>query len=332
MASKSMALAPVGLLCELMENPENALICKEYPRFGWIVRDGSPNTMQSAYQILIASSTDTLAQNEGDLWDSGKVDSCESINVRYSGAPLASNTTYYWKMRTWNGNIEVGPYSEPQIFHTGEVTEEYVTERYPLVKHEIEPEQVVKRDDGNYFINFSKAAFGTVKLTLTSPDEREVKIHLGEAVTTDQSIDRNPGGTIRYREISLPLKKGTHTYIVAIPPDKRNTGDAAIKMPQDVGEVLPFRYCEIENCPCDIDSSMIRQIAVNYPFDDNAAHFESSDDILNAVWEICKYSIKATSFCGVYVDGDRERIPYEADAYINPWWPAKIGHIGILLI
>jgi len=35
------------------------------------------------------------------------------------------------------------------------------------------------------------------------------------------------------------------------------------------------------------------------------------------VWELCKYSIKATSFCGVYVDGDRERIAYEADAYIN---------------
>ena len=27
--------------------------------------------------------------------------------------------------------------------------------------------------------------------------------------------------------------------------------------------------------------------------------------------------MKATSFCGYYVDGDRERIPYEADAFIN---------------
>ncbi len=32
---------------------------------------------------------------------------------------------------------------------------------------------------------------------------------------------------------------------------------------------------------------------------------------------MCKYSIKPTSFCAVYVDGDRERKPYEADAYIN---------------
>ena len=39
--------------------------------------------------------------------------------------------------------------------------------------------------------------------------------------------------------------------------------------------------------------------------------------MLNQIWDLCKYSIKATSFTGVYVVGDRERIPYEADAYIN---------------
>jgi len=56
---------------------------------------------------------------------------------------------------------------------------------------------------------------------------------------------------------------------------------------------------------------------VHYPFDESASRFNSSSPVLNDVWELCKYSIKATSFCGVYVDGDRERIPYEADAYIN---------------
>jgi hypothetical protein len=33
--------------------------------------------------------------------------------------------------------------------------------------------------------------------------------------------------------------------------------------------------------------------------------------------------MRATSFCGIYVDGDRERIPYEADGYVN-----QIGHYG----
>ncbi len=39
--------------------------------------------------------------------------------------------------------------------------------------------------------------------------------------------------------------------------------------------------------------------------------------MLNRIWELCRYSIKATTFAGVYVDGDRERIPYEGDAYGN---------------
>jgi hypothetical protein len=80
---------------------------------------------------------------------------------------------------------------------------------------------------------------------------------------------------------------------------------------------MPFRYCEIVNCPVELKPEMVAQIAVHYMFNDEAASFTSSNDILNRVWELCRYSMKATSFCGVYVDGDRERIPYEADAYIN---------------
>ena len=53
------------------------------------------------------------------------------------------------------------------------------------------------------------------------------------------------------------------------------------------------------------------------PFDEQEAQFHCSDTVLNQVWELCKYSIRATSFAGIYVDGDRERIPYEADALVN---------------
>jgi len=61
----------------------------------------------------------------------------------------------------------------------------------------------------------------------------------------------------------------------------------------------------------------IHRLAVWYPSDENASAFVSSDPVLNDVWELCRYSMKATSFCGVHVDGDRERIPYEGDVYIN---------------
>jgi hypothetical protein len=95
----------------------------------------------------------------------------------------------------------------------------------------------------------------------------------------------------------------------------------ARRMPVDVGPVMPFRYVELDGLPDGTSTEKlakaVTQISVNYPFDDNAASFSCSDEKLNAVWDLCKYSIKATSYAGIFVDGDRERKPYEADAYIN---------------
>ncbi len=88
-------------------------------------------------------------------------------------------------------------------------------------------------------------------------------------------------------------------------------------MPAEIGAVMPFRYVEIENAPATFTKDDIRQLAAHYPFDDHAGDFRSSDEKLNAIWDLSKYSIKATSFGGIFIDGDRERKPYEADAYIN---------------
>ena len=85
-------------------------------------------------------------------------------------------------------------------------------------------------------------------------------------------------------------------------------------MPPGIGEVFPFRYVEVEG------RGQVRAVwrqAVHVPFDEQEAQFHCSDTVLNQVWELCKYSIRATSFAGIYVDGDRERIPYEADALVN---------------
>jgi len=310
--------APSHLMCELMARPELAVLRDRQPEFGWAVNSSLVNDVQSAYQIVVASRRETLEKNVGDLWDTGKTPSARSIDIEYAGDPLSPNETYFWKVRIWNRNGKASPYSEPQTFRTGELSSSYETTRYPLVTTKIKPAKLVRKGEGHYFVDFGKAAFGTVELTLTSPAAgRGVQVHLGEVPAGDNSIDRNPGGSRRYRMMTLRLKKGTHTYRVPITTDKRNTGSRAIKMPGYIGEVMPFRYCEIANCPAALDDAKICQIAVHYPFDESASRFSSSSPVLNDVWELCKYSIKATSFCGVYVDGDRERIPYEADAYIN---------------
>jgi hypothetical protein len=73
-----------------------------------------------------------------------------------------------------------------------------------------------------------------------------------------------------------------------------------------------------------LTSDKIQQITVHYPFNEEASFFHSSDTVLNAIWEMCKHTVKATSFCGIYVDGDRERFPREADSYIN-----QLSHYGV---
>jgi len=312
-------LAPTGLLCELMEHPERTTVHTAHPRFGWIVNGAGPKAFQTAYRILVASDRGRLMRDVGDVWDSGKVESNASIDVPYAGADLAPHTVYHWKVRVWTlGDTNPTPYSTAQEFHTGDISAVHRAAFYPLEVRETVPARFIRVSPGRYFVDFGRAAFGTLRLTLDSPvPGREVEVRLGEAVSREYTVDPTPGGCVRYRLFQVRLQRGTHTYTLTVPPDKRNTGPQAIKMPTNIGEVMPFRYCEVRNAPGELDAGSVRRLAVQYPFNPDSARFRSSSPVLDDVWELCKYSIQATSFAGVYVDGDRERIPYEADAYIN---------------
>lgn len=191
-----------------------------------------------------------------------------------------------------------------------------------LEKSENAPVLIEDCAEDAVLIDFGKDAFAQISLSLDSPDDRQIVVHFGEAVK-DGRIDREPGATIRYAAYPLDITEGVHSYSIEFRPDPRNTqtepvgsGAVPVLMPEEIGEVYPFRYCELENFTGKVLEET-RQIAVHYPFNENTSFFESSDTVLNQVWDLCKYSIKATSFCGYYVDGDRERIPYEADALIN---------------
>ncbi len=181
----------------------------------------------------------------------------------------------------------------------------------------IRPVRVDRLSDDHYLVDFGQDAFGTLLLEFSKSPAAPLVIHLGEKLTGDGRIDREPGGTIRYQQVTLSGAPAGRQIPVQLPPDRRNTTPPAILLPDSIGVVMPFRYVEIEHLTLPVSEVTIRQKAVHYRFDDRASNFDSSDSILNRVWDLCKYTIKATSFAGLYVDGDRERIPYEADAYIN---------------
>lgn len=108
--------APTGLLTDLMAVPLG--IESKQPIFNWIANDYRPNEVQSAYQVLVASTRAHIDSDFGDVWDSGKVESNNSSEALYDGPELAENSGYYWKVRTWNKEGAPGPYSKAMFFTT----------------------------------------------------------------------------------------------------------------------------------------------------------------------------------------------------------------------
>ena len=191
------------------------------------------------------------------------------------------------------------------------------TANFRLVELEQSPVRILRKKDGNYFFDFGKAAAAKLELYVESPLDDTLMITVGE-LEKDLTINADAGRNIRYKKIKLAILKGTHNYKIIWPVDeKRNNNQNTVQMPSGIGEVYPFRYAIVENLPGVVDSNTVKRKMVHYPFNEKASSFISSDTILNQVWDLCKYSIKATSFTGYYIDGDRERIPYEGDALIN---------------
>ena len=168
-----------------------------------------------------------------------------------------------------------------------------------------------------FLVDFGRVSFGNLRLLPASNAVGEITVHFGEAFANGR-LQRKPPGTVRYARTRVTLA-GAQPIVAAPPADKRNTTQpAAILTPKEWGVVLPFRWVEIEGWPGELlPAQLRRQSAFASTWDDQAASFQSSDPLVDRIWELCRYSIKATTFAGVYVDGDRERIPYEADAYLN---------------
>jgi alpha-L-rhamnosidase len=108
--------APTSLRADDLANPVGT---EGVPYFGWLDNDTNANEIQSAYEVLVASTAAKLDANLGDVWDSGKVLSSQENHVVHAGTPLAADTKYFWKVRTWDRQGDAGPYSTDATFAVG---------------------------------------------------------------------------------------------------------------------------------------------------------------------------------------------------------------------
>ena len=332
---------PNGLLCELLRYPEKAVITDQIPEFGWIFP--SVGIKQTAFRILVSSSESLLSEGKADFWDSYKINLAESINVSYDGKPLSPNQSYFWKVKIWDIYGRESEYSIPQQFNTSIFSNDsdnwpgqsnyvklldstWVSEdRQTSTFHIIKPIKFKSTKLGSWFADFGKASFATLDIKINSfEDQKILEVYLGERKNEDFSVNKNSGrSNIGFEKLNISLKKGIHKYQVNIPPHHSNSPNTQ-KLAPFYPEVLPFRFVELKGNGKKIEVEEISQLALYYPFDDDASFFECSDTNLNKVWDLCKYTLKATPFLGVYADGNRERMPYEADSYIQ-----QLGHYSV---
>ncbi len=98
-ATPALGAEVIDLRCEYFANPVG--IDAINPKLSWIIASDVRGERQIAYQILVASSPEKLATGQGDLWDSGKVVSDQTLYIRYAGAAMQSRMHCWWKVHIW---------------------------------------------------------------------------------------------------------------------------------------------------------------------------------------------------------------------------------------
>jgi hypothetical protein len=114
-------LLPVHLRCANCTNPKGLEVV--HPELSWQLTAGKSaadnNLRQTAYEILVASTATQLRNNRGNLWDSGKTMSNQSIQIPYTGKPLRGQQRCWWKVRVWDAANKASAWSKPAMWTMG---------------------------------------------------------------------------------------------------------------------------------------------------------------------------------------------------------------------
>lgn len=167
-----------------------------------------------------------------------------------------------------------------------------------MTRFKIYPKKIINRGNGHYFVDFGREIIGGISLTINNSSffSRQVTIRSGE------ELDDN--GDVLYK-----MRTGnTYEECWKFGTGKQNLENIGMKT---------FRYVDIYNCPDDLTASNIHALAIRQEFNDKESSFHSSDKLLNDIYDMTKYTIKATNQ-NLYVDSQsRERGVYEGDCLIN---------------
>ncbi len=139
------------------DNFNTVEIKTKQPHLGWMLKSGTNNTLQTAYQIIVADNKDNILNNTGNVWDSGKVLSNESVNIKYEGNALEPGKVYFWRVKTWDNHGNESDYSDYSAFATAGELLDYYTDGYLLQKYDESPKDIVTGENDHLFADFCLA-------------------------------------------------------------------------------------------------------------------------------------------------------------------------------
>jgi alpha-L-rhamnosidase len=116
-AANAPTLAPARLRCEYLVNPLGIDVPR--PRLSWELVSDRRADRQTAYQLLAAGSEAALAADRGDLWDTGRVASDQSLHLVYAGRSVSSGERVHWKVRVWDASGRPSAWSAPAWWEMG---------------------------------------------------------------------------------------------------------------------------------------------------------------------------------------------------------------------
>ena len=118
----SQSSRPVSLECEALTTPLG--MDAEKPLFSWKIEDSRHGARQTAYQIQVASAAEKLGGGKPDVWDSGRVESDNSVGVAYAGPAFEPSKRYYWRVVTWDQDGKPSAPSAISWWETGLLKQE----------------------------------------------------------------------------------------------------------------------------------------------------------------------------------------------------------------
>ena len=135
------AVAVDDLRCEYRRDPLGIDVAQ--PRLSWILQSNERGQRQTAYEICVASTAERLAKDEGDLWQSGRVESDQSNQIVYAGKPPVSHAQCFWKVRVWDRDATLSAWSQPATWTMGFLKSDdwgarWIHMKAPAVKGEAE--------------------------------------------------------------------------------------------------------------------------------------------------------------------------------------------------